>query len=48
MMILLKLARAVYTPTRDSYVDIAGYAQCAAQIAGFDREAKPEPLIEKE
>lgn len=46
MMILLKLARAVYTPTRDSYVDIAGYAQCAAQISGFDPEAsdcKSEP-----
>jgi hypothetical protein len=36
LMILLKLARAVYTPTRDSYVDIAGYARCAAEIAGFE------------
>ena len=35
-MILLKMARAVYTPTRDSYVDIAGYARCAAEIAGFE------------
>ena len=37
LMILLKLARAVYTPTRDSYVDIAGYARCAAEIAGFEQ-----------
>jgi len=36
LMILLKLARAVYTPTRDTYVDIAGYARCAAEIAGFE------------
>lgn len=38
LMILLKIARAVFTPTRDSYVDIAGYAKCAAQIAGFEEE----------
>jgi hypothetical protein len=36
MMILLKIARAAHTPTRDSFVDIAGYARCAAQIAGFE------------
>jgi hypothetical protein len=36
LMILLKLARAVYTPTRDTYIDIAGYARCAAEIAGFE------------
>jgi len=36
MMILLKLARAVYTPTKDSYVDIAGYAKCCSQISGFE------------
>jgi hypothetical protein len=38
LMILLKIARAVYTPTRDSYVDIAGYARCAAEIAGFETD----------
>jgi hypothetical protein len=48
MMILLKIARVVFTPTRDSYVDIAGYAQCAAQISGFDPEAKSESATEKE
>jgi hypothetical protein len=36
MMILLKVARASFTPTRDSYVDIAGYAKCCAQIQGFE------------
>ena len=38
MMILLKIARAVYTPTKDSYVDIAGYAKCCSQIAGFETQ----------
>jgi hypothetical protein len=38
MMILLKLARACHTPTRDSFVDVAGYARCCAQIAGFETE----------
>ena len=38
MMILLKLARACFTPTKDSYVDIAGYAKCASQIANFEAE----------
>lgn len=36
MMILLKIARACHTPTRDSYVDIAGYAKCCAQIQQFE------------
>lgn len=38
MMILLKLARSCFTPTKDSYVDIAGYAKCASQISGFEAE----------
>jgi hypothetical protein len=38
MMIILKLARACYTPTRDTYVDIAGYAKCASQISKFETE----------
>lgn len=36
MMILLKVARAAHTPTRDSYVDIAGYAKCCSQILGYE------------
>lgn len=38
MMILLKVARMCYTPTRDSLCDIAGYSKCASQIAGFEPE----------
>ena len=26
------------TPTRDTYVDIAGYARCAAEIGGFEAQ----------
>lgn len=36
MMILLKVARAAHTPTRDSFVDIAGYAKCCSQIQGYE------------
>jgi hypothetical protein len=35
-MLLLKLARHVYTPKRDNLVDIAGYARCIAQIEGLE------------
>ncbi len=38
MMILLKIARSCHTPKRDNYVDIAGYARCAAEIAGFEEQ----------
>ncbi len=38
MMILLKIARACKTPTKDSYVDIAGYAKCAAEITGHEND----------
>lgn len=38
MMILLKIARACKIPTRDTYVDIAGYAKCAAEITGHKNE----------
>ena len=36
MMILLKVARAAHTPTRDCFVDIAGYAKCCSQILGYE------------
>lgn len=36
MMILLKVARAAHTPTKDTYTDIAGYAKCASQILGYE------------
>lgn len=32
-MILLKMARTINSPTRDSYVDIGGYAGIAGQLA---------------
>ncbi len=32
MMILVKIARDAYTPTRDNLVDIAGYARCLEQM----------------
>jgi hypothetical protein len=32
-MILLKMARTVNSPTRDSYVDIGGYAGIAGELA---------------
>lgn len=32
-MILLKMARTINSPTRDSYVDIAGYAGIAGELA---------------
>ena len=38
MMILLKIARSCNTPTKDTYIDIAGYAQCAAEISGFGEQ----------
>lgn len=38
MMLLLKVAREVNSPRRDNFVDIAGYARCAAQIEGFEPE----------
>lgn len=39
-MILLKVARTINTPTRDSYVDIGGYAGIAGELAKIDSERK--------
>lgn len=45
-MIGLKLAREVYKPSRDSLVDICGYADCLADLRGYygkkERGADPE------
>lgn len=38
MMILVKIARAAHTPTRDSFVDIAGYARIISIIEGYEPE----------
>lgn len=32
MMILLKMARNIHKPKRDSWVDMAAYSQCGAKI----------------
>src|SRR4030095_12986664 len=37
MMILLKVARTVNTPTHDSYVDISGYAGISGELAQVGR-----------
>lgn len=38
MMILMKVARIIETPTHmDSWLDIAGYAACGAEIAAGER-----------
>lgn len=35
-MILLKVARTINSPTRDSYVDIGGYAGIAGELASLE------------
>lgn len=42
-MILLKVARTINSPTRDSYVDIGGYAGIAGELAAL--EDKPVPTL---
>lgn len=45
MMALLKMARIKSgTGTDDSFVDLAGYAACAGEIAGNNREDKQEKV----
>ena len=36
IMIVCKLARQVHKPSRDGWVDIAGYAETGARVSGFD------------
>lgn len=36
-MILLKMARTINSPTRDSYVDIGGYAGIAGELAEVEK-----------
>jgi hypothetical protein len=38
MMILLKVARDMYNPKEDNYIDIAGYAACADRIVKAEKE----------
>lgn len=39
-MILLKMARTINSPTRDSYVDIGGYAGIAGELAQIETAKK--------
>lgn len=36
IMIVCKLARQVHKPSRDGWVDIAGYAETGARVTGID------------
>lgn len=42
MMTLLKVARAKAGETKDSFVDMAGYAACAYEIAHYKNATKAE------
>lgn len=39
-MILLKMARTINSPTRDSYVDIGGYAGIAGELAKDEKTSR--------
>lgn len=39
-MILLKMARTINSPTRDSYVDICGYAGISGELANLEAAKK--------
>jgi hypothetical protein len=40
LMLLLKMARTIQSPTEDSYVDAIGYAAIAGEFAELERLAK--------
>lgn len=46
MMILLKTARAKNSNHDDNFVDIAGYAACAAEIMEPEKQGKPKFRLE--
>ena len=43
MMILLKVARNVFTPKRDNLVDICGYARCLERMADYAEAVAENP-----
>lgn len=47
MLVLLKVSRSKTSPKRDTFVDIAGYSECAAQIADHNADKELEQLIHK-
>lgn len=42
LMLLLKMARTINSPTEDSYVDAIGYAAIAGELAGLEYLAEQE------
>ena len=46
LMALLKIARIKTDTKSDSYVDLAGYAACAGEIADKGKEEKTKPVCE--
>jgi len=40
LMLLLKMARTINSPTEDSYVDAIGYAAIAGELAGLEVDAE--------
>lgn len=44
-MILLKMARTINSPTRDSYVDIGGYAGIAGELADLETPKIPTTVV---
>lgn len=42
LMLLLKIARTVNSPTEDSYVDLIGYAALAGEMAETERKGESE------
>lgn len=44
MMALLKVARIKTSDKVDSFVDLAGYAACAGEIAGMDKEVHADDV----
>lgn len=46
LMLLLKIARTVNSPTEDSYVDLIGYAALAGEMAETEREGPKEDIVD--
>lgn len=40
LMLLLKMARTINSPTEDSYIDAIGYAAIAGELAGLEADAE--------
>lgn len=48
LMLLLKIARTVTSPTEDSYIDLIGYAAIAGEFAELERIASESLKQDKE